>query len=144
MPNTPSRPRQVDLRRAMSSAYYAMFHALCKTVADAFIGAPSPDRCERAWLQTYRSVNHGFAKSACDRCSSSNYNFPQEIRDFASLFRTLQELRHEADYNPSVEFNKPDVISQIASADQAIRDLQNVGSRHKGAFAAMMLFTLRT
>ena len=34
----PSLPTQARLRRAVSTAYYAMFHCLAATVADLFIG----------------------------------------------------------------------------------------------------------
>ena len=33
------KPRQSDLRRAISTAYYALFHALAKDGADLFVGA---------------------------------------------------------------------------------------------------------
>ena len=116
-----------------------MFHALCEICADAFIGVPHRDRCERAWRQTYRAVNHGFAKNACVMCATPKYNFPQSVQDFATLFMSMQELRHKADYDPSMRFNKADVLSYIGSAKSAIDDLSNVSARHKGAFAAMML-----
>jgi uncharacterized protein (UPF0332 family) len=32
------RPRQVDIRRAISSAYYAIFHAIITAAADQFVG----------------------------------------------------------------------------------------------------------
>ncbi len=32
------RPKQADLRRAISTAYYAVFHALCRMCADSLTG----------------------------------------------------------------------------------------------------------
>jgi len=32
------KPRQSDLERALSTAYYAMFHAMCRNCADCLIG----------------------------------------------------------------------------------------------------------
>jgi len=32
-------PRQADLRRAISSAYYAVFHAIMAEAADDFVGS---------------------------------------------------------------------------------------------------------
>lgn len=116
-----------------------MFHALCETCADAFIGVPHQDRCERAWRQTYRAINHGFAKNACVKCVSPHYNFPQEIQDFAALFMSMQELRHKADYDPFASFTKADTITAISSAKSAIEDLNKAGARHKAAFAVIML-----
>ncbi len=140
---TKKRPRQADLRRAVSTAYYAMFHALCEVCADNFIGTDSPERCERAWRQTYRAINHRFAQTACQKCVDPNYAFPLGIVNFASYFRTMQETRHSADYDPTANFNKADVEAKIYSAQRAIDDLSAVDRRHKGAFAAMMLFKQR-
>jgi uncharacterized protein (UPF0332 family) len=133
----------VHLRRAVSAAYYAMFHSLCEISADAFMGTPSKDRCERAWRQTYRAINHGLAKTACSKCVDAKYSFPTEITDFATLFVTMQEMRHKADYDPFERFTKVQTISLIASAKQAIGDLQSAGPRHRAAFAAMLLFKER-
>ncbi len=36
---SPNKPRQADLRRAVSTAYYALFHAMAKNVADTMAGA---------------------------------------------------------------------------------------------------------
>jgi len=36
-------PRQVDIRRAISAAYYATFHATITAAADQFIGVTSRD-----------------------------------------------------------------------------------------------------
>ena len=57
------QPRQSDLKRAQSTAYYAMFHALCRNCADSFIGRPGSLRSQPAWRQAYRAVEHGFAKN---------------------------------------------------------------------------------
>jgi len=120
-----------------------MFHALCETCADSFIGVSHPDRCERAWRQTYRAVNHGFAKKACSQCVSENYDFPQEIKDFSALFMSLQVLRHQADYDPFANFRKSDVKTYISSAKSAISDLSRVSPRQKAAFAAIMMLGKR-
>ena len=39
-----AQPTQADLRRAVSTAYYALFHCLAATVADLLTGATGPDR----------------------------------------------------------------------------------------------------
>jgi uncharacterized protein (UPF0332 family) len=51
---TASRPKQVDLRRAISSAYYACFHALAKSCADSLIGTKNVGN-QAAWAQAYRA-----------------------------------------------------------------------------------------
>ena len=59
---SPRRPSQANLRRALSTAYYAVFHCLAATAADALMGKGRND----AWHQTYRALEHGSARRACD------------------------------------------------------------------------------
>ena len=49
-PSAPGRPRQMDLRRAVSSAYYAMFHALCRSNAETLIGTAPAMQATEPWL----------------------------------------------------------------------------------------------
>ena len=56
-----AQPTQADLRRAVSTAYYALFHCLAATAADLLTGSSrSPE-----WHQVYRALEHGKARSAC-------------------------------------------------------------------------------
>ncbi|SHG74169.1 hypothetical protein [Marivita hallyeonensis] len=129
------RRRQSDLRRAISTAYYAMFHALCKNCADCLIGGTKSHRSQKAWRQAYRAVEHGFSKS---QCKNSNIvsQFPKEIEDFATLYVALQEKRHSADYDPFVSFALSDVVEAIDSAEEAISELRSVPKKDLRAFAA--------
>lgn len=49
-------PRQVDLRRAISNAYYSLFHAVLTDAADDFVG--STHRQSPRYALVYRSVDH--------------------------------------------------------------------------------------
>ena len=140
---TKTKPRQADLRRAISTAYYAMFHALCDVCATALIGTSSPDRAERAWRQTYRALEHRRVRSACAYAKDPFYSFPLGIQEFSRTFATLQNLRHDADYDPFTRFQRPEVISEISKAELAIRELYGCSLREKAAFAALVLFKLR-
>ena len=53
----PRKPSQADLKRAISTAYYAVFHVLAKQCADAFAGS-GPGRSDKAWNQVYRALEH--------------------------------------------------------------------------------------
>ncbi len=138
-------PRQVDMRKSVSSTYYALFHKLCETCANCLLGPESPDRCERAWLQTYRAPSHNQSKQACERCSKSNngYKFPSEIEDFAAYFILMYEARMRADYNPSAKFKRDDVINFIQGAKKAVKTFDKASDKHKRAFAALILFQER-
>ena len=51
----PRRPTQANLRRAVSTAYYAVFHSLARTTADLLLGRKHDD----AWHHMYRALEHG-------------------------------------------------------------------------------------
>ena len=128
------QPRQTDLKRAVSTAYYALFHTLCLICADGFIGTKTADRSNPAWQQTYRSVEHGLAKR---RCSDKKVRvFPSGIRNFAEEFVKMQEKRHEADYDPMSRFKLNDVVVAIDAAELAIQQLRSCPMKDRRAFAA--------
>ena len=57
------RQRLAMLRRAVSTAYYAMFHALYQSDADTLIGPSPPGPRAELRLDTYRTVDHRSAKN---------------------------------------------------------------------------------
>ena len=63
------RPRQTELRRAVSAAYYALFHTLANSCATTLVGSTRANRDQTAWRQTYRSLEHGHAQRQCDNRS---------------------------------------------------------------------------
>ena len=137
---TPLRPRRVDLNRSASTAYYALFHTLARLCADTVAGSGKV-RNDNAWVQTYRSLAHGFAKNAC--AQASRRGLPPEIVDFASAFVELQTLRHEADYDPSKSFRRVEVLSMIDRAERAILDLRTAPRPDLRAFVALVLLPER-
>ena len=110
----PRKPRQADLKRATSSIYYALFHLLARTCADAMIGTQGADRSKPAWRQVYRSLEHGFAKKQCENNQIIS-RFPNAVQDFANAFVTMQKKRHAADYDPHHTVSKSEVVIDHAS-----------------------------
>lgn len=53
------KPKQASLRRSASTACYAVFHALARMCADAFVGWSKP---WNVYAPVYRSLEHGAAK----------------------------------------------------------------------------------
>ena len=137
---SPSRPRQADLRRATSTAYYALFHAMAKDVADLFAGA-GPNRPDKAWRHAYRALDHGTAKNAC--AEVRNLRFPAEIVACADTFVMLQKARHSADYDPAHRFRREQVMTLVSAADHAIRSLRSAQGRDRRAFAIQLLLRKR-
>ena len=135
------RPSQTYLKRAVSTAYYAVFHAIAKSNADLFLGVAKSSRSEKAWQQAYRGLQHGSAKSACTE--ALGLNFPAGIKRCATAFVSLQEKRHSADYDPLFRLKKEDALDAIGEAKSAIRGLKNAPVKDRRAFAVLLLFPKR-
>ena len=134
-------PGQVHLRRASSTTYYALFHALSRCCADSLIGASQTDRIGAAWNQVYRSLEH---RHAAKQCSSRRISaFPSQIADFAALFSFLHEKRHVADYDPLASFAKAPIIADIDEAASVIDAFEAAPPKARQAFAAFVLFKSR-
>ena len=132
-------PTQARLRRAISTAYYAMFHCLAASAADLFIGTER----NSAWHRTYRALEHGRARSAC-RQAQTTPEFPVEIRDFAEAFVALQKARQEADYAlDTPAYQRSDVRDHIASAELAIRQFGQAAVDARRSLVAHVLFRQR-
>ena len=135
-------PKQLDLKRAQSTAYYAMFHSLCRNCANALVGKVKARRSESAWIQAYRAVGHGYAKNQCKNSKVMN-EFPADIQDFASKFVELQLNREKADYDPSFSLTRHDVITVIYAAAAAITKLESANIKHQRAFAVWTVMQFR-
>lgn len=133
------RPKQANLRRAVSAAYYAVFHELALTCANALVGTNKSNRSNKAWVEVYRGLEHGATKKACQR--ARRVGFPQEIKDFADAFEQLQEARHAADYDPIVRLSKVEALGYITLAEDSIASLKQVIRKDKVAFATWVLIT---
>lgn len=132
------RPRETDLRRAISTAYYALFHCLAACCANTLIGGPGSNRDMRAWNRMYRSLEHGIARQRCRH--SDITTFPVSIQNFAIEFVDMQDRRHAADYAYDAEFRKSDVIRDIARIENVIADFNAVDISDRRAFAVHVLF----
>lgn len=131
------RPSEANLRRATSSAYYALFHCLARQCADLLVGGRGARRSATARRQTYRAIEHGTARAAC--VDKRIVRFPVEIQDFANAFLTMQAKRHKADYDPYARFTKSEVFHDIATARQAISGFYRAPVEERRAFCVWVL-----
>lgn len=111
------RPRQADLKRLVSTMYYALFHALIETGSHLI----SPDVVRSLVLRCYshknmKDVSRKFSETANlqnlpDKIGIIVRSSPQDLQDIARLFVSLQQSRHDADYNYDSVFTKHEVIA---------------------------------
>ena len=132
------RPRQAMLRRAVSTAYYAMFHALCQGNADTLVGNAASGNNAELWARTYRALDHRPAK---DRLASYNSAGAPAMSNFANRFGNLQSHRHDADYNPRRMFSRSQVINMINRAAAATPAFYDMPSPQRRTLAVNLLLT---
>jgi uncharacterized protein (UPF0332 family) len=124
---TRGAPRKVHLRRAISSAYYALFHCLANRATCDLIGL-GVDKSPRFRL-IYRSFQHADMLAACKQAIKplptefGFRNFGPELQLCAHNFIALQKLRHDADYNPHAQFTLSDTQAAITRAEIAMRTI---------------------
>jgi uncharacterized protein (UPF0332 family) len=133
------RPAQPYLKRAVSTAYYALFEALARECADSFLGTGA--RARPAWAQVHRALDHGFARNACSQ--AENLGFPTGLLVFADTFIELQQQRYKADYDPTARFSREETIDIVNRAEAAIRSLRSATRDERRYFAVLVLLRRR-
>lgn len=116
---TPHRgaPRQANLRRSVSTAYYALFHCMVGAATDLLAGVNA--RGTRRHLAIYRSFEHGRMADVCQKvskgniCNEADVRFNIGIQECAAAFVELQEARHVADYDPNVRIPLSDARAAV-------------------------------
>jgi hypothetical protein len=150
-PPTRGAPKQVKLRRAISSAYYALFHHLIETATRHFVGA---DQRQPSYAIVYRSFEHGDLRKVCNQAQQlklspelqKSVGFPAfgaEIRECAILFVELQQFRHEADYNPAARISLSDASIAIKKAEDGIANLNRAPKGERIVFLTLLHFRIR-
>ena len=120
----PRRPKQANLRRAVSSAYYALFHLLTSE-ASALYAAEFG-----LAARINRTLNHAEMKKASSmfandklpkgvQAPGGGYITPREVKAVANAFVSLQQARHEADYDLSRTFSRNEALLFVQTARDA-------------------------
>ena len=139
-----ARDRQdsAHARRAVSTAYYAMFHCLARTCADRLASSRGIPLRPGTRQTVYRSLQHRQAKRHCQnqRLISA---YPEAIRAFAEGFATLQDRRRRADYDPTGVFAPSVARESVDQAEEFIQALQEVPEADLRDFALRILLADR-
>jgi len=145
-------PKQVDIRRAISSAYYGLFHFVLTAAADQYIGVTK--RATSEYGRVYRSVDHKSLRELCEDVKKPTLpakyavhqpagGFGPNIVAFATAVVDLQEKRHSADYDPMIRVKLSDAQLAIRTAKAAIRRFNQARSARRKAFLSLLLFPPR-
>lgn len=136
------KPKQASLRRAVSTAYYALFHFLIDRACKNLLGSGAGSRPLRELAS--RAFVHGKMQSLCKEFTKptpqsellrpfwTRWQVPNcvEIKEMAEFFCDLQRDRHEADYNVSKRITREDAKVACLSAKEAMALWMLVEKKH--------------
>jgi uncharacterized protein (UPF0332 family) len=145
-------PRQIDLRRAISNAYYALFHAVTTEAADDVVGRTH--RQTPRYQLVYRRVEHRSLLRLCEDVVKSTLpakysdyepagGFGADLQFFAGALVDLQEKRHLADYDPLFRVTKSEAVLAVETGRTALVRFRNANRTQRKAFVSLVLFAPR-
>ncbi len=140
------RPKEVDLRRAVSASYYALFHQINQDAADLL----APNVPERTNYRIQRWFDHTEMKRICGRFMPSKLDQPlldlvgssasSDLQTVARSFVLLQEARHSADYDLSYALTELEASQHLRLAIRAIEAWDRIqGSAEANIFILSLL-----
>jgi uncharacterized protein (UPF0332 family) len=143
-------PTQADLRRAISNAYYALYHGIVAAAADQTVG--KAHRTTHLYALVYRSIAHRNIRNLCEIIArdpkSPKYlkyvpasGFGDDIAGVAAAVVNLYEMRHQADYDPRFKASSNDAESAIATARTALKQLHDASPQLRRALLFLLLFS---
>lgn len=139
----PRKPRQASLRRAVSAAYYALFHLLIAEGARRL--APARPKGLRPLIQ--RAYNHGDMRAVCVSIASGQRSFLKSgslgqnalpthqvlsfpldaaLFDVIEVFLLLQAARNDADYNLNTQLSRTDARRHARATREAFADWASI------------------
>ncbi|MEX2174221.1 MAG: hypothetical protein WD872_07655 [Pirellulaceae bacterium] len=145
------KPKQANLRRAVSSAYYGLFHCLVDECCRSLVGTQHAQSPYRHILG--RAFEHATMKEACTSFAGSqlkaavakglpaSFAIPSEVKAVARAFADAQEMRHLADYDRSERFVRSDVLALVEQIEAAIEDFADLSASNEKKFFLICLLT---
>lgn len=150
VPRGPGRPQQIRLRRAVSAAYYALFHLLTEEgaglVCRGRLGVLRPVVRRMFDHRTARTICEAFVRGRFPRPwdrAAPGSPVPKDLVLVAETFVLLQEKRHSADYDLSASFSRKeveDLLERVTGALDRWRELKGREPVLAGLFLLALLF----
>ena len=125
------------IHRAVSTAYYSVFHAINASNADALSALPSNWQNPDAWTGIYREMRHGRAAGYLQRnlrhLSGQGHRVTQN-------FSQLKTAREAADYDPNTMLELQGARQWILRARAALVALNTLSSAERVTLANITLY----
>ncbi|MEO3855133.1 hypothetical protein [Acrocarpospora sp. B8E8] len=150
------RPRTAFLRRATSTAYYALFHELVQHGARRAAGT-GPVEHRQAISRWYAHGNFRRAARWVEDISAgrtppnpvklllvdpTSGAVPIDLEVLASAFSELQDARHGADYAPAFDATRPGAINHVRTARSGIEAIRRMDRANLHQFDMFLLLAL--
>jgi hypothetical protein len=154
------RPAYTSHRRATSTAYYALFHAITIRLVDGVFARASDDFKQhvRRWV-THRDIAvvcrwvsalHGTGSYPVPKAirsllvpASGQARIDQNTVDIADAFLELYGKRQEADYDHTAVFTRTDTRGHIALARRGVALVRNATSSEVETFFGLIAMQVR-
>jgi hypothetical protein len=128
----PGIPSQANLRRAVSAAYYAVFHLLVFEAVQLLV----PENPRGLRDRVSRSFAHAEMLKICSAITRSEANekfgslfgngISNDLKTVAGKFALLQQSRHLADYDVGISFSRTFTFAGIEHAELAFTSWDRV------------------
>jgi uncharacterized protein (UPF0332 family) len=133
-----SNPKQASLRRAVSTAYYALFHLLIDEAVNNWGIA-------RHRGKLARTFDHGSMKRVSDEYVKNFYSGGKPasellLKDVAQTFSELQLKRHTADYDNSYIWTNADAQYWIGRSGTAFDNWRVIRTQDEAQDFLLSLF----
>lgn len=153
----PRKPKQASLRRAVSAAYYSLFHLLAADAARAMFGGTDAADLR---LVLRRAFQHATMKKAAQGAAKGFGTgklaepwkpllaaLSPELVLVARTFVDLQQARHQADYDvgrPVTRTEAADLVERVGAATAAWKSIRKTkrGSKSYSLEARVFLAAL--
>jgi uncharacterized protein (UPF0332 family) len=133
----PKRPKQASLRRAVSTAYYALFHLPISETTKNWKRA-----AERHTLA--RMFDHALMGRVCatkrDELNKYFNDHPQPDRErdvlqhlrlITNTFVLMLQHRQTADYDNSIKWTRTDTLEKVESVEAAFESWREIREEHE-------------
>lgn len=123
----PAAPVEGDLRRGVSTAYYALFHLLVHEATNRLVAIAGVRG------RVARSFDHRIMRQVCQDYVALTANaagqlvmggqvVPPGVQNIATEFVALQQARHQADYDTAVLITPAQAQTDVTRAELAFLD----------------------
>lgn len=128
-------------RRAVSTAYYAVFHAVTSLCAAELLGASAALKKTPEFERVYRALDHKSLKAAFNAAPLNN---SRALKAIGERIVDLQSERIRADYLPSGRlYKRSECDGLVQSARIIMQALRDLSAQDRRTLAVYLIFKNR-